>query len=82
MHVTMDEGKLAERCPRCSRALNRPFVAGSRATAERDWDICGLCGELEAERDARGLGQVSVEHWPVSPQILGEEFAFLMDRIQ
>lgn len=53
----------APRCPRCHGELR--YVALSRATPEREIDICHLCGHDEAMLQWLGGGFQPVAAWPV-----------------
>lgn len=54
-------------CPRCHGALITDDDQGgaSRATPDRDIDVCGPCCVDEAVRQTLGKGTVLVAQWPV-----------------
>lgn len=56
-------------CPRCEGPIEIrdgvKIAAGSRATADRDVDICGMCGTDEAIREQAGGGVIPVTGWPM-----------------
>lgn len=56
-------------CPRCTRTYDGRYPAMSRATPERDIEVCPACGTCEAV----GFGPVPVAQWPVvgAPRGLG-----------
>ncbi|WP_396646196.1 hypothetical protein [Microbacterium sp.] len=75
-------------CPRCTGPIevrgDVVIAAASRATPERDIEICGLCGNDEAMG-----GLVAVASWPIQDPEDPHEFArplqnqineFLMNR--
>lgn len=51
------------RCPRCHGPM--PHAGGSRATPEREIDVCGPCDGDEAYRESYGDGLQPVAAWPV-----------------
>lgn len=58
-------------CPRCGEAIQlapdgSPFAAMSRATAERDIEICATCGSDEALRQAYEGLVIATDEWPVT----------------
>lgn len=50
-------------CPRCRNKMDLP--GASRATPDREIEICGPCCSDEAMREAAGLPWPSVSEWPV-----------------
>lgn len=70
-----ERGGLAlEVCPRCTGPIevrgDVVVAARSRATPERDIDVCGLCGSDEAMG-----GLVPVSRWPIQTPDDPHEFA-------
>ena len=51
-------------CPRCRHKMDLP--GRSRATSDRDVEICGPCCSDEATREAAGLPWPAVSEWPVT----------------
>ncbi|MBZ6250357.1 GIY-YIG nuclease family protein [Streptomyces olivaceus] len=51
-------------CPRCRNKMDLP--GASRATPERDIEVCGPCCSDEADREAAGLPWPAVSEWPVA----------------
>ncbi|WP_285510972.1 hypothetical protein [Streptomyces sp. NBRC 14336] len=53
-----------EDCPRCRNKMDLP--GASRATEDREIQICGPCCSDEARREAAGLPWPAVAEWPVT----------------
>ncbi|MEW2610237.1 hypothetical protein AB0937_08505 [Streptomyces sp. NPDC047880] len=51
-------------CPRCRNKMDLP--GKSRATPDREIEICGPCCSDEAMREAAGLPWPAVSEWPVA----------------
>lgn len=52
-------------CPRC-RANNMQYPGGSRATADREIEVCGSCCSDEAWLSSKGKSVQKVAAWPVA----------------
>lgn len=67
--MTAREGLALEICPRCAGPIEIregvKIAAGSRAAADREVGICGMCGTDEALREESGYGVIPVTGWPM-----------------
>lgn len=57
-------------CPRCTDPFDVRYPAGSRATEERDIDICAPCGTDEAI----GRGVYAFADWPIGSNPATDRF--------